>query len=83
MSAQNPRPPRRHPRGPAGAAAAAASAAKSATTVKRYIWTGAFAAVTIMGTLYGAGLKTQQEYKEVRVGRALSLSPDGGYVLCC
>ncbi|KAI1813156.1 hypothetical protein GGS20DRAFT_496324 [Poronia punctata] len=33
------------------------------TTPKRLIWTGAFAAVTIVGAIYGAGLKTQQEYK--------------------
>ncbi|KAI0868884.1 hypothetical protein GGS24DRAFT_190656 [Hypoxylon argillaceum] len=32
------------------------------TTPKRMIWTGAFAAVTIVGAIYGAGLKTQQEY---------------------
>ncbi|KAI0503013.1 hypothetical protein F5B22DRAFT_578193 [Xylaria bambusicola] len=32
-------------------------------TPKRMIWTGAFAAVTIVGTIYGAGLKTQQEYR--------------------
>lgn len=29
---------------------------------KRLIWTGAFAAVTIVGSIYGVGLKTQQEY---------------------
>ncbi|KAI0805480.1 hypothetical protein GGR55DRAFT_278772 [Xylaria sp. FL0064] len=33
------------------------------TTPKRMIWTGAFAAVTIVGSIYGAGLKTQQEYR--------------------
>ncbi|KAI1823652.1 hypothetical protein F4861DRAFT_509293 [Xylaria intraflava] len=32
------------------------------TQPKRLIWTGAFAAVTIVGAIYGAGLKTQQEY---------------------
>ncbi|KAI0012030.1 hypothetical protein F4779DRAFT_614982 [Xylariaceae sp. FL0662B] len=32
-------------------------------TMKRMIWTGAFAAVAIVGAIYGAGLKTQQEYK--------------------
>ena len=32
---------------------------------KRIIWTVAFAAVTIVGAIYGAGLKTQQEYKAV------------------
>ncbi|CAJ2503588.1 Uu.00g109820.m01.CDS01 [Anthostomella pinea] len=30
---------------------------------KRMIWTGAFAAVTFVGAVYGAGLKTQQEYQ--------------------
>ena len=29
------------------------------------IWAGSFAAVIFMGTIYGAGLKTQQEWKEV------------------
>ncbi|KAI1744509.1 hypothetical protein F4680DRAFT_443784 [Xylaria scruposa] len=51
------RPPRRIHRG-----AAPPSARGSWTTPKRMIWTGAFAAVTIVGTIYGAGLKTQQEY---------------------
>ncbi|KAH8907568.1 hypothetical protein BR93DRAFT_967460 [Coniochaeta sp. PMI_546] len=31
---------------------------------KRMVWTGAFAAVTFVGTIYGAGLKTRLEYKE-------------------
>ncbi|KAH7029415.1 uncharacterized protein B0I36DRAFT_350301 [Microdochium trichocladiopsis] len=31
--------------------------------LKRIVWTGAFAAVTIVGAIYGAGLKTQQEFK--------------------
>ncbi|KAI2639428.1 hypothetical protein GGS21DRAFT_488373 [Xylaria nigripes] len=30
---------------------------------KRMIWTGAFAAVTIVCSIYGAGLKAQQEYR--------------------
>lgn len=32
---------------------------------KRMVWTGAFAAVTFVGTIYGAGLKTKLEFKEV------------------
>jgi cytochrome c-type biogenesis protein CcmH/NrfG len=28
------------------------------------VWTAAFAAVTIVGTIYGAGLKTRIEYKQ-------------------
>lgn len=28
------------------------------------IWTGAFAAITMVGTIYGAGLKTRVEYKQ-------------------
>jgi hypothetical protein len=35
------------------------------TTSKRMVWTVAFAAVTIVGSIYGAGLKTQQEYHHV------------------
>ncbi|KAH6651747.1 hypothetical protein BKA67DRAFT_571795 [Truncatella angustata] len=34
-----------------------------ASNIKRVIWTAAFAAVTMVGTIYGAGLKTQQEFK--------------------
>ncbi|KAK3996301.1 hypothetical protein QBC44DRAFT_318650 [Cladorrhinum sp. PSN332] len=30
---------------------------------KAMLWTGLFAACTITGTFYGAGLKTQQEWK--------------------
>ncbi|KAI1108532.1 hypothetical protein F5Y14DRAFT_81555 [Nemania sp. NC0429] len=47
-----------------GAAPSAAAARGSWTTPKRLIWTGAFAAVTIVGSIYGVGLKTQQEYHE-------------------
>jgi hypothetical protein len=32
---------------------------------KPMVWTAAFAAVTFVGTVYGAGLKTKMEYKEV------------------
>ncbi|KLU90530.1 hypothetical protein MAPG_10383 [Magnaporthiopsis poae ATCC 64411] len=45
------------------AAAATATAAAQRTKVKRFIWAGSFAAITIVGTIYGAGLKSQQEYK--------------------
>lgn len=34
-------------------------------TVRRWIMTGAVAAITITGTIYGAGLKGQQELKQV------------------
>ncbi|KAI0912215.1 hypothetical protein F4824DRAFT_358400 [Ustulina deusta] len=51
-----PRPPRPSPQAP--------RRRSPWTTPKRMIWTGAFAAVTIVGTIYGAGLKTQQEYQE-------------------
>ena len=40
---------------------------------KRMVWTGAFAAVTFVGTIYGAGLKTRMEYKEVRFPMPLTL----------
>jgi hypothetical protein len=33
--------------------------------VRRWIMTGAVAAITVTGTLYGAGLKTDQEVKQV------------------
>ncbi|KAF5853851.1 hypothetical protein GGP41_006623 [Bipolaris sorokiniana] len=34
-------------------------------TVRRWIMTGAVAAITITGTIYGAGLKGQQEIKQI------------------
>jgi hypothetical protein len=33
-------------------------------TVRRFIMTGAVAAITITGTIYGAGLKGEQEVKQ-------------------
>ncbi|KAI0201829.1 hypothetical protein F4808DRAFT_99874 [Astrocystis sublimbata] len=54
------RPPRSA--GPPGAGAGGPGVRNSWTTPKRVIWTGAFAAVTIVGAIYGAGLKTRQEY---------------------
>ncbi|KAK6587240.1 hypothetical protein PZA11_000530 [Diplocarpon coronariae] len=32
--------------------------------IRRIVWTGAIAAVTVAGTWYGAGLKTQSETKQ-------------------
>ncbi|KAI3327132.1 hypothetical protein HD806DRAFT_383464 [Xylariaceae sp. AK1471] len=65
------RPPRPIRRGATPSSIPNATALKSSgggsssswATPKRMIWTGAFAAVTIVGTIYGAGLKTQQEYQ--------------------
>ncbi|KAI0434812.1 hypothetical protein F5Y09DRAFT_189310 [Xylaria sp. FL1042] len=55
------RPPRQIRR---GAAPPRTSGSRGAwTTPKRIIWTGAFAAVTVVGSIYGAGLKTQQDYR--------------------
>ncbi|KAI0403586.1 hypothetical protein F4802DRAFT_598980 [Xylaria palmicola] len=56
-------PPSQPRRGAAPSAAGRAAGRGSWTTPKRVIWTGAFAAVTIVGAIYGAGLKTQQEYQ--------------------
>ncbi|KAI0600714.1 hypothetical protein F4775DRAFT_590273 [Biscogniauxia sp. FL1348] len=67
-----PPPPRPRPRprpGPAARGAGLSSEAAalggsiSGLTLKRMIWTGAFAAVGVVGAVYGAGLKTQQEYQ--------------------
>ncbi|KAF2135238.1 uncharacterized protein K452DRAFT_239736 [Aplosporella prunicola CBS 121167] len=38
----------------------------SPQTIRRVAITGAVASVTAMGAWYGAGLKTQQDYQEVR-----------------
>jgi len=34
--------------------------------IRRYILTGAVAAITATGAIYGAGLKTRQDYQKVR-----------------
>ncbi|KAK6839527.1 hypothetical protein PG990_011148 [Apiospora arundinis] len=59
------RPPRPIRRGPAPTPPPPSTPLRTATTptVKRLIWTGAFAAVTIVGAIYGAGLKTKQEFQ--------------------
>jgi len=36
-----------------------------AQAIRRWVLTGSFAAITATGALYGAGLKSSQEYKEV------------------
>ncbi|ETS84778.1 hypothetical protein PFICI_02803 [Pestalotiopsis fici W106-1] len=64
MSSQPPRGPRvrgGRPRGQPGPTPVVAP--KAVPSTKRIVWTVAFAAVTIVGAIYGAGLKTQQEYK--------------------
>ncbi|KAK8023959.1 hypothetical protein PG993_012025 [Apiospora rasikravindrae] len=62
------RPPRSIRRGPAPhltTQTPPSTPLRTATTptVKRVIWTGAFAAVAIVGSIYGAGLKTKQEFQ--------------------
>ncbi|RAL59078.1 hypothetical protein DID88_008996 [Monilinia fructigena] len=37
---------------------------QSALKIKRIVWTGAIASITVVGTIYGAGLKTQGEHKQ-------------------
>lgn len=75
MNSRRPPPTKSHPprnirRGatPSNASTIAPTAARAGgggMSLQRIIWTGAFAAVTIVGAIYGAGLKTQQEYKSV------------------
>ncbi|KAI0384545.1 hypothetical protein F5Y04DRAFT_277919 [Hypomontagnella monticulosa] len=55
------RPPRQTRRGAAPPPKIPSSSA-GGISPKRLVWTGAFAAVTIVGAIYGAGLKTQQEF---------------------
>ncbi|ORY67466.1 uncharacterized protein BCR38DRAFT_337093 [Pseudomassariella vexata] len=71
MPSQPPRPIRRGRPPPSAATSkgvptAATAATQGGIPIKKLIWTGAFAAVTIVGSLYGAGLKTQREYKAER-----------------
>ncbi|KAI1662488.1 hypothetical protein F4813DRAFT_385205 [Daldinia decipiens] len=64
------RPPRPIRRGPAPPSPSPSPSSNkiasriSGITVKRLVWTGAFAAVTIVSAIYGAGLKTQSEFKQ-------------------
>jgi hypothetical protein len=48
--------------------------------VRRIVWTGAIASVTVVGTIYGAGLKTQKEEEKVRTCLALFFIPQSRYV---
>ncbi|KAI0848176.1 hypothetical protein F5Y00DRAFT_239335 [Daldinia vernicosa] len=61
-----PRPTRRGlaPPGPSPSTSSKIASGISGLTIKRVIWTGAFAAVTIVGAIYGAGLKTQAEFQQ-------------------
>ncbi|KAI2634712.1 hypothetical protein GGS26DRAFT_589631 [Hypomontagnella submonticulosa] len=63
MANPPPRPPRPIRRGAAPPPGPSSSPSSGGISSKRLIWTAAFAAVTIVGAIYGAGLKTQQEYK--------------------
>ncbi|KAB8294745.1 hypothetical protein EYC80_006707 [Monilinia laxa] len=48
---------------------------QSALKIKRIVWTGAIASITVVGTIYGAGLKTQGEHKQqVRKVREATLA---------
>ncbi|KAI1392187.1 uncharacterized protein F4822DRAFT_425398 [Hypoxylon trugodes] len=40
------------------------SSSRGGFSPRKLVWTGAFAAITIVGAIYGAGLKTQQEFKQ-------------------
>ncbi|XXH05778.1 hypothetical protein Hte_012216 [Hypoxylon texense] len=72
-----PRPRRPIRRGPPPPPPSAASSARgiSGVSVKRLVYTGAFAAVTAVGAIYGAGLKTRQERKQ-EVHRILEAPPE-------
>jgi len=43
-----------------------------AQAIRRWIMTGSVAAITATGAWYGAGLKTQQEYRQVRAKDLMS-----------
>ncbi|KAF2499229.1 hypothetical protein BU16DRAFT_603220 [Lophium mytilinum] len=44
-------------------------------TIRRFIMTGAVAGITATGALYGAGLKTKQEWKQEKQ-KVLDATPD-------
>lgn len=70
------RPPRPIRRGPAPPPPSTPLRTATTPTVKRVIWTGAFAAVAIVGSIYGAGLKTKQEFQAVRRLSTSSNNPE-------
>ncbi|KAF2741178.1 hypothetical protein EJ04DRAFT_423566 [Polyplosphaeria fusca] len=43
--------------------------------VRRWVWTGAITAVTIVGAIYGAGLRSQQQFTQ-ETKRVLEASPE-------
>ncbi|KAI9644372.1 hypothetical protein NHQ30_007729 [Ciborinia camelliae] len=48
---------------------------QSSLKIKRIVWTGAIASITVVGTIYGAGLKTQGEHEQqIRKVREATLS---------
>jgi hypothetical protein len=57
--------PGRRRRPPPPAPLTEAEIAAQKLKYRRIIWTVAFAAVIITGSIYGAGLKTQREWKQV------------------
>ncbi|KAL7621200.1 hypothetical protein AAE478_008517 [Parahypoxylon ruwenzoriense] len=58
-----PRQPQRISRAAAPGGGPALDSIVSRRRVRNIVWTGVFAAITIVGTIYGAGLKTKQDYK--------------------
>ncbi|KAH8648362.1 hypothetical protein BX600DRAFT_517759 [Xylariales sp. PMI_506] len=48
---------------PSSTDAAVTATTKARVKARGLVWTGAFAAITIVATMFGAGLRTQQEYK--------------------
>jgi hypothetical protein len=42
-----------------------------ANKIRPFVWSGAIAAVTAVGTIYGAGLNIRQEYKQVSRNNSL------------
>jgi hypothetical protein len=51
--------------------------------VRRIVLTGAVAAITAVGAIYGAGLKTQKEEKNVRILSATSCDQYSSMLLTC
>ena len=48
--------------------------------VKRVVWTGAIFAITVAGTLYGAGLRTRGQIKQVGALHGKERGP--GHQIC-
>lgn len=54
----------------------------SPPVVRRWIMTGAITAITVTGAIYGADLKSRQEYKQVRYLLLILITAERSITTC-